>query len=45
MGERERGGAFLAALKICLKREFLLHYHRKHIENDIFIANFGKKVY
>jgi hypothetical protein len=34
------GGAFSAALKICLKkRELRSLYHQKHIENGSLIAN------
>jgi hypothetical protein len=39
VGTGERGGAFSAALKICLeKRELYSHYHEKQIiENDVFM--------
>jgi hypothetical protein len=35
VGGGGKGSAFSAALKIYL----IIHYHQKHIENDIFIAN------
>jgi hypothetical protein len=40
VGVEGKGGAFSAALKICFKKhELRLHYHQKHIENCIFVAN------